>query len=709
MATLATLVVKLVGDIDGFSSSMDTAGRRVSKFGSDIGQVGRDMTTRVTAPIVGIGTAAVLMGNQFNAGMANVISLAPSAADEIAGLRDDVQDLAVDMGKSTGDMTGGLYQVVSAFGYSADSMDLLRINAEAASAGLATTTEAIDLTSAVTKAYGDTSTAAVQQVADLAMQTVALGQTTFPELAGSIGRVTPLAASLGVSMDELFGVMATGTGVTGSAAEVSTQFRGILQSLMAPTTDMAAAFKELGVSSGEELISIYGLEDGLANIMMIAEASGKPLQAFISSIEGQTLAMALAGPQADSWWQKTDAMRNSAGATALAFEAQTQGVNAAGFAMQQAAIQVQTMGQQIGQALMPVVLAVMPYIQQFTTFVQGLVQQFTALDPKTQMIILGVIGFAAALGPLLMILGPLVSGIGAVVGIVGALISPVGLVVVAVGLLAAAFATDFMGIRTAVTTFWEVYLKPIFDKLVLWLQTNIPVALQALAQFWTTTLLPAIQTVWAWIEANLLPLLRSLANLYIAGVKLALAALALIWETVVKPALQALWKFISEDLVPALQKFWEIIDGPVKTALGVFEGALAAVSGAIEGITGAISTVIGWINTLREKLTGLTLPDWLTPGSPTPLELGLLGIADAFGEASRAAAGFGRGMPNGSLALAGAGLDGGMVRAQTPAGGGQAGGQWNVTIHVNGGATNGETGRAVEMGVLRAARSLGLR
>jgi hypothetical protein len=83
-------------------------------------------------------------------------------------------------------------------------------------------------------------------------------------------------------------------------------------------------------------------------------------------------------------------------------------------------------------------------------------------------------------------------------------------------------------------------------------------------------------------------------------------------------------------------------------------------------------------------------------------------MASAFGEASRAAAGFGRGMPNGSLALAGAGLDGGMVRAQTPAGG-QAGGQWNVTIHVNGGATNGETGRAVEMGVLRAARSMGLR
>lgn len=694
MATLASLIVKLGLDAGGFSSDIQSAGQSVSNFGRDIGSVGAGMTARVTAPIVGAGAAAVIMGNQFNAGLANVISLVPSAAGEIEGMRGDIQNLAVDMGKSTGDMTSGLYQVVSAFGYGADSLEILRTNAMAGAAGLASTTEAINLTSAVTKAYGDTSASAVGQVADLAMQTVAMGQTTFPELAASIGRVTPLAASMGVSMNELFGVMATGSGVTGSAAEVSTQFRGILQSLMAPTESMTAAFAELGVTTGAELINIYGLEDGLHNIMRIAEASGQPLQAYIGSIEGQTLAMALAGPQAETWAEKTEAMRNSAGAATLAFEAQTMGVNAAGFSMQQAAIQVQTMAQQVGQALMPAVLTILPYVQQFIDFVAGLVQRFTELDPKTQAIILGVIGFVAALGPLLMIIGPIVTGIGGVITVVGALLSPIGLVVVAVAALAAAFATDFGGIRTTVVGIWEQNLQPIFESirawlaehippaiatladfwtntlkpaisavwqfiqtnvfpvfetLLTWLATNIPLALQTLSDFWTNTLQPAISAVWEFIDTNLVPLFEALVNLHIAAISLAVETLALIWTEVLYPALEAVFQFMQDHVVRIFVDLKAKLDGPVGTALrtlanllsgavagalGIFEGALNAAASAIGSIVGKIQTVIGWINTLRERLAGIDLPWFLQPGSPTPFEVGLRGIADALGPAT---------------------------------------------------------------------------
>lgn len=702
MATLTNLVVKLTGDIGGFDSAMESAGGKLRNFGSQISNAGSGLTSGLTLPIVGTGTAALLMGNQFNEGMANVISLVPEAAAEIGGLSGDVQTLAADMGQSTGDMTGGLYQVVSAFGYSAESMDLLRIAATAGRAGLASTTDAINLVSAVTKGYGDTSAAAAQQTADMALKTVQLGQTTFPELAASIGRVTPLAANLGVSQQELFTTMAAATGVTGSAAEVSTQLRGVLQSLMAPTSTMTELISGMGYSNGEAMLAGLGLQGSIQAIVDAATASGTPLQSFMGSIEGQTLAMALAGPLSETYQQKLLAMGNAAGTTEAAFAAQTTGVNAAGFAMEQSGVRVQGLMQKLGNALGPTVLIVTGHVERFVGWLAGLVQRFTELDPKTQTIILGAIGLAAAIGPVLMVLGPLVSGLGVAVTVVGALASPIGLVVVAVGLLAAAFATDFMGIRTTVVGFWETHLQPIFNTLVTWLQTNIPVALAALAQFWETVLLPAIRTVWAWMEANLLPLLRSLANLYLAGVRLALAALALIWETMLKPALEALWKFIVEKVVPALQEFWELIDGPVKTALGIFEGGLAAVRGAIDGISGAIDGVIGWIDRMLAKLAGVKLPSWITslPG----------GIADALG----------LGDAEKRLAEMRSGLQGPMGLALQPApvggvGGGRldgraaAGGTWHVTINVNGGATNAETGRAVEQGVLRAARSMGLR
>lgn len=480
MAVITTLVAKLIADVGGFREEMESAGDTIKGVGKDMGQVGGDLTSKMTLPIVGAGTAAVLMSNKFNSGMANVASLVPESSSQILAMSDDVQQLAVDVGQSTGDMTQGLYQVVSAFGYSGDAMDQLRINAVAAKAGLASTEEAIALTSAVTKGYGDTSATATQKAADLALRTVQLGQTTFPELAASIGRVVPLAGQLGVKQEELFGVMATATGVTGGAAEVSTQLRGVLQSLMAPTETMSALIKQQGYESGTAMLQHEGLQRTIALITQAATTSNTPLQSYIGSIEGQTLAMALAGPLAEQMAQKTDAMTKAAGTAQGAFAIQTQGVNAAGFAMQQAGIQIQTTGESLGNALGPAILQITPYVTQLVGWITGLVDRFTQLDPKTQAIILGAVGLAAAIGPILMVLGPIVTGFGALVTVLGAILSPVGLVIAAIaGLIAigilvykhwdeikawlqnlwnnlvAAVTAKVEEMRTAISTWWD--------------------------------------------------------------------------------------------------------------------------------------------------------------------------------------------------------------------------------------------------------------
>ena len=77
-------------------------------------------------------------------------------------------------GVATADLTDGMYQVVSAFGDSADAASILETAAKSAAAGNATTTDSINLLSAVTKGYGDTSAEAVQKAADLSFATVRL-------------------------------------------------------------------------------------------------------------------------------------------------------------------------------------------------------------------------------------------------------------------------------------------------------------------------------------------------------------------------------------------------------------------------------------------------------------------------------------------------------------------------------------------------------
>lgn len=399
---------------DQMSPGLKKAQASLSNFGSRVKQM-RQQMLGVSLGIATAGAAALKFAIDMNKSMANVATLIPGSTERVEELKRGVQDLAIETGKSTADLADGLYQVVSAFGDTADTAKILDINARAATAGLATTTDAINLTSAVTKGYGDTSAEATAKAADLAFTAVKLGQTTFPELAQSIGRVVPLTAELKVSQEELFGVMATATGVTGGAAEVSTQLRGVMQSLLAPTKSMEAVFSQLGVETGKAAIEQEGLQGVINAVTQMAEQSGEPLQKYIGSIEGQTLALALAGPQAAILTEKTKEMTVAAGGMSEAYAEQTEGVNAAGHAWNQMRQAIAVMMQEIGDSLVPLFRVVVELLKDHVVpFVRRLVQGFSDLSPTTQKVILGLTGLVTVAGPLLTILGIMATAIGAV-------------------------------------------------------------------------------------------------------------------------------------------------------------------------------------------------------------------------------------------------------------------------------------------------------
>lgn len=301
-------------------------------FGSMIGTVGKWALAAGTAAATvaaAIGVKAVSAAAAFEKGMANVATLLDGKVDEkIKNLGGAVKQLQKDTGTSADLLTDGLYQVISAFGDTADSMNILETATKGAKAGNATVTDSVNLLSAVTKGYGDTSSEAAKKASDLAFLTVKLGQTTFPELAASMGKVIPLASTMKVKQEELFGAMATLTGVTGNTAEVTTQLRGTIQGFLQPTTQMAAALKKLGYENGQVALESEGL-GGILN--SLKESVGGNEVAFASlfgSVEAKNAVLALTGSQAENFAEKTKAMGEAAGATEAAFEKQQQTVTA---------------------------------------------------------------------------------------------------------------------------------------------------------------------------------------------------------------------------------------------------------------------------------------------------------------------------------------------------------------------------------------------
>jgi len=319
--------------LDGLNSKasgMSKAFDGVGKVAGVAVKAGAAVAAAAGTAAVAFGVGAVNAAKDFEVGMANVATLLDGdVTTKIAKMGDAVQDMQRKTGMGAAVLQDGLYQVVSAFGDSADSMKILETAAQGAAAGQATVTDSVNLLSAVTKGYGDTSAKAVEKASDLAFLTVKLGQTTFPELAASMGAVIPLASAMSVSQEELFGAMATLTGVTGGTSEVTTQLRGTIQGLMKPTKEMQGALEKMGYKTGAAALESLGLQGTLAGLNEQVKGDKTELGNLFGSVEAVNAVLALTGSQAENFTEKTKAMKDAAGATSAAFDVQQETLAAA--------------------------------------------------------------------------------------------------------------------------------------------------------------------------------------------------------------------------------------------------------------------------------------------------------------------------------------------------------------------------------------------
>ncbi len=559
-----------ISNVKAAGESVKGVTDKIGKFGEGASAAGKKLTTTMTLPLLAAGVGAIKMSTDFNAAMANIATLIPGNAARIDELKASIQDMAIETGKSTADLSDGMYQVISAFGDTAASANILKINAKAAAAGMAETTDAINLTSGVTKAYGDTTDRAVQKASDLALMTVRLGQTTFPELAASMGRVTPLAAALNVSQEELFGTMATFTGVTGGAAEVSTQLRGVLQSLMAPTADMQDLMKKLGFENGQAMIKQLGLQGSVEAMTKAANDSGKPLQAYIGSIEGQTLALAATGGQADVYSEKIKAMGNVAGTTDVAFNEMTQGVNKAGFQFEQAKQQAAVAAQKMGDALAPALSKVAETVGKVATW-------FSKLNPQGQKIVIVVAAIAAAIGPLLMVIGQLAIGIRAV-GVAFAFLAanPVILAITAIILVIA-------GLAYLIITNWST-LQAWFMGFWNWL-VGIATGVWSAIMTGLTAVGDFFKMIWDNIKGVVLPIFDAIkfaAQIVFAIIGALIVIQLIIWTAIFK-AFGAVIGAVWEAIKTAALFIFNIISGYIKFVIGVWTAIFSTIFNAVKG------------------------------------------------------------------------------------------------------------------------------
>ncbi|WP_349401422.1 phage tail tape measure protein, partial [Clostridium perfringens] len=207
----------------------------LGKAGEKAGKISDKMKPASVA-ITGLGTAAGYAEMKFEDGVANINTLLDDQS-HLDGYKNKVIEVSNDTGKSLEDITDGMYTCISSIGDGGEeTAKIFETMAKSAKAGGAETNDAVALISAGMKGYNQVNNETAKQISDLAFQTAKLGVTTFPEMASSMKQLFPLSSSLNINMQELFGSMATLTGVTGNTAEVSTQMKQVFANLIKPTT-----------------------------------------------------------------------------------------------------------------------------------------------------------------------------------------------------------------------------------------------------------------------------------------------------------------------------------------------------------------------------------------------------------------------------------------------------------------------------------------
>lgn len=440
----ADLVVHVGADTKDAESGLNSIGSKVDNTGKGFKTAGLAMMGIGAAAIGGLGLA-VNSAMNFEQSLADINAVTDLTTAQMSS----VKDLALQIGKDTAfSATEGAQAIGELAKAGVPVEDILNgaamSAANLASAGGIGIPEAAVAMSNAMNMFGISGENA-SQVADSFAAAANASAADVSSLTAAMAQGGPQAAAMGMSLNETNAALAlfSNYGIQGSDA--GTSLKTMLQRLAAPTEESAALMGELGISAFDASGNFVGME----------------------SLAGQ-LKTALSG--------MTEEQRNAALATIFGADASrvanvlyqegaegvkkmTDEVSKQGVAQEMAAARMNTLKGAIEQlkgsfetALIIIGSAFIPVLRTVADAVNGLMDKFLNLAPGIQKFI----GFAIGAGGALMVLAGAVAYAASFLPILGAgfgiLLSPILLVVAAIGLLVAAFATDFMGIRSKVSS-----------------------------------------------------------------------------------------------------------------------------------------------------------------------------------------------------------------------------------------------------------------
>lgn len=490
--TIGSIVAKLMLNIDNFSSNLSTiqneienTGKKLdglSKLGTGITSVGKTLTTSLTLPIVGIGTAATKVATDFEYSMSQVKAISGATGEEFEALEDTAIQLGGSTKYSAGEVADAMTEMAKA-GWTTqqilDGMSGVLDAAAASGEGLGTVSTIV--ADAITGFGLQASDSA--KVADLLTQAANSGTIGINDLGESFKYIAPVAQSLGLNIEDCTTAVSAMSmaGIKGSQA--GTSLRTMLTNLVKPTDKMAIAMDELGISVTNSDGTMKSLDDIIGNLREsfagLTDAEKAKYAATLAGKEGMSGMLALLNLTKEEYDAISDSMYNSNGVAQETAEVMQDNLKSA---LEQLGGAFESLAIRIGQQLIPVIQTIAEKVTAFAEKLAGMSEEQIQAAIK-------VAALVAAIGPLIMIVGKLINvfvearkiftavktALPLLKAAIAGISAPVAAVVAVIAVLVAAFTTlwktneDF---RNKITAIWQQikdtvsgFLQGIVDRL----------------------------------------------------------------------------------------------------------------------------------------------------------------------------------------------------------------------------------------------------
>lgn len=439
--------------IEGHSAQLKEWGEKLKDVGGKMKDVGKTLTTHVTAPIVGVGGAALAAFNEVDKGYDVVIKKTGAAGDAAQEMYDIVDKLTTSIPTDFETAGSAVGEVNTRFGLTGHALE--RLSGQFVKFAKLNNTDVSSSVDEVQKALSAFGLGAGSAEA-LLNQLNATGQATGV----SVDTLTAGLIQNGAAFQEMGLDINQSVAMMGELEKSGANGETVMQGLRKALKSAAKDGKPLNEALAELQDKIENGSEGMDGLTAAYEVFGKSGDQIYSAIKNGSLDFRNLG----------DSAGNAAGSINSTFEETLSPMDEWTMTLNELKLSGAALGSTLGEMLVPA-------IQKAAEIVSSLREKWEELSPQQQQAIVTIAAIVAALGPVLSLVGSVVSTVGSLVTIMGAASASGGVMTAMIGALTGPIGIAIAAIAALIAIGTALYMN--WDTVCAWASTTKEKVLQA--------------------------------------------------------------------------------------------------------------------------------------------------------------------------------------------------------------------------------------